>query len=147
MHSVLPPSAAATTSNLNERVSAILGKCRQLRHLQQLQAFLIAACLSHTHFFTFNLLRFCVLSLADLCYARSIFDGSRSPNVYLYTAMITAYASDPSHFPSALRLFRLVTRSGSPMPNHFMYPHVLKACDGAFATGSVHAQVMKCGLG
>ncbi|KAI4339669.1 hypothetical protein MLD38_024584 [Melastoma candidum] len=140
-------SAAVTTSNLNEGVSAILVKCKQLRHLKQLQAFLIAAGHSQTHFFTFKLLRFCVLALSDLCYARSIFDGSHSPNVYLYTAMITAFAADPRHFPSALCLFRRMIRSGSPMPNHFIYPHVLKACDGAFATSSVHAQVMKCGFG
>ncbi|KAI4387926.1 hypothetical protein MLD38_000309 [Melastoma candidum] len=39
-----------------------------------------------------------------------------------------------------------MTRSGSPMPNNFIYPHVLKACDGAFATGSVHAQVVETAL-
>ncbi|KAM3681487.1 hypothetical protein ACB098_12G001200 [Castanea mollissima] len=83
--------------NLNQHVLSVLAKCNHLNHLKQLQAFLIALGHSQTQFYAFKLVRFCALSLANLPYARFIFDHLHSPNAYLYTAMITAYASHHHH--------------------------------------------------
>uniref|UniRef100_A0A1D1Z152 Pentatricopeptide repeat-containing protein At1g33350 n=1 Tax=Anthurium amnicola TaxID=1678845 RepID=A0A1D1Z152_9ARAE len=129
----------------HEHILGALERCSHLRHLQQLQAHLAVLGHAHTHFFSFKLLRFCALVLADLFYARALFDAIPSPNVYLYTAMITAYSSQPDP-ASALRLFTHMLRQGRPCPNHFIYPHVLRSCSDASdlgSVGSVHARVAK----
>jgi pentatricopeptide repeat protein len=135
---------------LNEHVLAVLAKCNHLNHLKQLQAFLIT--LGHnqtTQFYAFKLVRFCALSLAKLPYARVIFDHLHSPNVCLYTAVITAYASRPDH-ESAFALYRNMVRRRRPQPNHFVYPQVLKACPQALephGTKMVRTQILKSGFG
>ncbi|KAK9995220.1 hypothetical protein SO802_024923 [Lithocarpus litseifolius] len=133
--------------NLNQHVLSVLAKCNHLNHLKQLQAFLIALGHSQTQFYAFKLVRFCALSLANLPYARFIFDHLHSPNVYLYTAMITAYASHHHH--SAFLLYRQMLRLRHPSPNHFIYPHVLKSCPHlsySHATKMVHTQISKSGF-
>uniref|UniRef100_A0A2N9J7S1 Association with the SNF1 complex (ASC) domain-containing protein n=1 Tax=Fagus sylvatica TaxID=28930 RepID=A0A2N9J7S1_FAGSY len=118
-----------------------------LKHLKQVQAFLFAVGHSQTQFYAFKLVRFCALSLANLPYARLIFDHLHSPNVYLYTAMITAYASRDHH--SAFLLYRHMLRRGHPCPNHFVYPHLLKSCphiSHSHATQMVHTQILKSGF-
>jgi pentatricopeptide repeat protein len=135
---------------LNEHVLAVLAKCNHLNHLKQLQAFLITLGHNQTiQFYAFKLVRFCALSLANLPYARVIFDHLHSPNVCLYTAVITAYASRPDH-ESAFALYRNMVRRRRPQPNHFVYPHVLKACPQALephGTKMVHTQILKSGFG
>lgn len=135
--------------HLNQLVLAALEKCSHLNHLKQLQGFLISLGHSQTQFFAFKLVRFCNLTLADLCYARFIFDNLTSPNVYLYTAMITAYASQPDP-KAAFLLYRNMVRRGDPRPSHFIYPHVLKSCPEVLesnGTKMVHTQVLKSGFG
>ncbi|KAF8402003.1 hypothetical protein HHK36_012954 [Tetracentron sinense] len=134
--------------NLNQQISTTLEKCKNLNHLKQLQAFLLTLGHGQTQFFAFKLVRFCALTLANLDYAHFIFAHLNSPNVYLYTAMITAYASQPDH-TSALLLYRNMIRRGRPRPNHFIYPHVLKSCSGfseSQGTKSVHTQILKWGF-
>ncbi|RVW31831.1 hypothetical protein VitviT2T_029306 [Vitis vinifera] len=134
--------------NLNNSVLALLERCIHLNHLKQLQAFLITLGHAQTHFYAFKLLRFCTLALSNLSYARFIFDHVESPNVYLYTAMITAYASHSDH-TSALLLYRNMVRRRRPWPNHFIYPHVLKSCTQVVGPGSarmVHCQVLRSGF-
>ncbi|PSS13659.1 Pentatricopeptide repeat-containing protein [Actinidia chinensis var. chinensis] len=133
---------------LNHHVLAILERCNHINHLKQLQAFLIALGHGHTQFFAFKLVRFCTLALVNLPYARSIFDHLTSPNVFLYTAMVTAYSSRSDH-KSALLLYRDMVRRKSPRPNHFIFPHVLKSCPevlGSRGTELVHTQIVKSGF-
>ncbi|GFY99993.1 pentatricopeptide repeat (PPR) superfamily protein [Actinidia rufa] len=133
---------------LNHHVLAILERCNHINHLKQLQAFLIALGHGHTQFFAFKLVRFCTLALVNLPYARSIFDHLASPNVFLYTAMVTAYSSRSDH-KSALLLYRDMVRRKSPRPNHFIFPHVLKSCPevlGSRGTELVHTQIVKSGF-
>ncbi|KAG0486233.1 hypothetical protein HPP92_008328 [Vanilla planifolia] len=88
------------------------------------------------------------MELADLSYSRLIFDSLASPNVYLYTAMLTAYSGLPVSAP-AFRLFALMLQRGHPKPNEFIYPHVLKACFDKSSLDfakSVHAHVSKDGF-
>ncbi|XP_022974048.1 pentatricopeptide repeat-containing protein At1g33350 [Cucurbita maxima] len=135
--------------HLNQLVLSVLEKCSHLNHLKQLQGFLISLGHSQTQFYAFKLVRFCNLTLTDLCYSRFIFDHLSSPNVYLYTAMITAYASEPDS-KAAFLLYRNMVRRGAPLPNHFIYPHVLKSCPELLesnGTKMVHAQVLKSGFG
>lgn len=143
-------STPQPTATLNERVVFLLGKCTTLSHLKQLQAFLLALGHGQTQLYAFKLVRFSALALADLTYARLIFDSLASPNVFLYTAMLTAYASRPdSH--AALRLFALMLRRArpGPGPNEFIYPCVLKACSDRAdlrLVKSVHSRVAKTGF-
>ncbi|KAK7314876.1 hypothetical protein VNO77_33404 [Canavalia gladiata] len=132
--------------NLNENVLGTLRKSNNLKHVKQLQAYLITLGHAHTHFYAFKLVRFCALTLSNLTYARLIFDHLHSPNIYLYTAMITAYASHPNTHSSAFALFRHMLSIPTPRPNNFIYPHVLKTCVHSRATGLVHAQISKSGF-
>ncbi|XP_061342663.1 pentatricopeptide repeat-containing protein At1g33350 [Gastrolobium bilobum] len=132
--------------NLNQHVLAILSKSNNLNHLKQLQAFLITLGHSQTQFYAFKLVRFCALSLSNLHYARLIFDHLHSPNIYLYTAMITAYASRPQGHGDAFFLYRNMLCIPTPRPNQFIYPHVLKCCTESCGTDLVHAQILKSGF-
>ncbi|KAK4258408.1 hypothetical protein QN277_007863 [Acacia crassicarpa] len=133
--------------NLNDHVLSLLAKSNHLGHLKQLQCHLTVLGHAQTQFYAFKLVRFCTLSLSNLHYARLIFNRLESPNTYLYTAMITAYASQPDRI-SAFLLFRDMVRRRNPKPSQFIYPHVLKSCPevlGLNGTGLVHAQVLKSG--
>ncbi|GMH05731.1 hypothetical protein Nepgr_007571 [Nepenthes gracilis] len=134
--------------SLNKWVQSLLEKCSAFNHLKQLQAFLITLGHGQTQFFAFKLIR-CAVSLANLEYARFIFNHLSSPNVYLYSAMITAYASHSDH-RSVLWLYRNLFRQGCFLPNEYVYPHVLKSSLEVFdsnGTESVHTQIMKSGFG
>ncbi|XP_042509065.1 pentatricopeptide repeat-containing protein At1g33350-like [Macadamia integrifolia] len=146
-----PEAEVLCKPNLNQYVLAVLDKCNHLNHLKQLQAFLLTLGHGQTQFYAFKLVRFCALTLTltNLNYARFIFDHLHSPNVYLYTAMITAYVSKPDH-KSGLLLYRSMIRRGSSKPNHFIYPHVLKCCSEiseTLGTKSIHAQILNSGFG
>ncbi|KAK4854479.1 hypothetical protein QYF36_024491 [Acer negundo] len=135
--------------NLNQQVLSIIERCIHLNHLKQLQCFLTTLGHSQNQLYAFKLVRFCNLKLSSFTYARHIFDNVVSPNIYLYTAMITAYASHPDHHLKALSLYRDMLRRGCPQPNQFIYPHVLKSCPEVLelsGTKMVHAQIVKSGF-
>ncbi|KAJ0087564.1 hypothetical protein Patl1_06909 [Pistacia atlantica] len=134
---------------LNQQVLAILERCNHLNHLKQLQSFLITLGHAQTNFYNFKLVRFCTLKLSNLTYARFIFDRLVSPNIYLYTAMITAYAAHYDHTSLSFSLYRDMVRKGQPLPNQFIYPHVLKSCPEVLescGTKMVHTQIVKSGF-
>ncbi|KAI5679338.1 hypothetical protein M9H77_10288 [Catharanthus roseus] len=135
--------------NLNNHVLAVLDKCNHFNQLRQLQAFLITLGHGQTQFYVFKIVRFCAIKLSNLTYARLIFDQLKFPNIYLYTAMITAYTSLQDHC-SSLLLYREMVRQGNPEPNHFIYPLVLKSSPEVvkpYGTEMVHAQIEKLGFG
>ncbi|KVH95672.1 Pentatricopeptide repeat-containing protein, partial [Cynara cardunculus var. scolymus] len=135
------------SSNLNSQILGILDKVNHLNHLKQLQAYLITSGHSQDQFFSFKLVRCCVLSLSNFDYARQIFSSLVSPNVYLYTAMITAYSFQPDH-DSSLLLYRDMVRKKRPKVSHFIYPHVLKSCPevlGSNGTKMLHTQILRTG--
>ncbi|OWM85434.1 hypothetical protein CDL15_Pgr019058 [Punica granatum] len=138
---------ASSMANLHEHVPRLLERCSHLNQLKQIQALLFGLAHADTQFFAFKLVRFCALKLSDLDYGRRIFDHLRSPNIYLYTAMITAYASHPEHSSSAFLLYRDMVRRARPRPNHFIYPHVLKSRSEPLEADIVHGHVLKSGFG
>ncbi|XP_010529708.1 PREDICTED: pentatricopeptide repeat-containing protein At1g33350 [Tarenaya hassleriana] len=135
---------------VNRVVSAVLSRSTHLNHLKQVQSFIIAVGLGRSPFLCFKLIRFCTLRLCSLSYARLVFDHFSSPNIYLYTAVLTAYSSSlPHHASSAFSLFRLMLRRSSPRPNQFIYPHVFKCTpylSSAFSTPLVHTHSLKSGF-
>ncbi|KAK9156810.1 hypothetical protein Scep_003384 [Stephania cephalantha] len=136
--------------NIDKLVLNVLEKCRSINHLKQVQSFLTTLGHAQTQFLAFKLVRFAILSLSNLDYARSIFDTLHAPNVYLYTAMITAYAAQSNRTESALVLYKNMVCRASPKPNHYIYPHVLKCCSeswGCYGAKLVHTHVLKWGFG
>ncbi|CAH9117333.1 unnamed protein product [Cuscuta europaea] len=135
-------------SNLNVHVRTVLEQCSHINHLKQLQAHLIILGHGQTQFYASKLVRFCTVSLSNLGYARFIFDHLRSPNVHLYTALITAYNLQLD-YKSALLLYREMVRRGSSKPNEFIFPLILKSSPEVikhFGTQIVHTQIEKNGF-
>ncbi|XP_073129863.1 pentatricopeptide repeat-containing protein At1g33350 [Henckelia pumila] len=133
----------------NKHVLSILDKCSNLNHLKQLQAHLIVLGHGQTHFYAFKLIRFCTLHLSNLGYARLLFDKFNSPNIYMYAAMITAYATSSDH-ASAVLLYRHMLRENRSKPNDFVFSIILKSYPGVlkrYGTDLVQAQVVKSGYG
>ncbi|CAJ2666939.1 unnamed protein product [Trifolium pratense] len=131
--------------NLNELVSTILNKINHINHLKQLQSHLTTLGHSQTHFYAFKLFRFCSIKLSNLHYAQQIFNHIHSPNIYLFTAIITAYSSQQNNHSLTFSIFKNMLNS--PIrPNNFIYPHVLKSSKERFLIGSVHAQIVKTGF-
>ncbi|KAK6116582.1 hypothetical protein DH2020_049688 [Rehmannia glutinosa] len=138
-----------SSNSLNRHVLTILDKCSNLNHLKQLQAHLITLGHGHTHFYAFKLIRFCTTRLCNLGYARHLFDRFSSPNIYLYTAIITAYTSVSDH-ESAVLLYRDMIRENRSKPNHFMFSIILKSWPEVvrgYGVELVQAQIVKLGYG
>ncbi|XP_020259910.1 pentatricopeptide repeat-containing protein At1g33350 [Asparagus officinalis] len=139
------PSSSSPT--LYQRIVSLLDKSKSLTHLKQIQSSLIISGHGQNQLLSFKLVRFSALNLTDLSYARLIFDSLRSPNVFLYTAMLTAYSLH-SH-SSALNLFAQMLQLGKPKPNEFIYPLVLKSCSDCsdlILMKLVHTHVSKSGF-
>ncbi|GFP88353.1 pentatricopeptide repeat-containing protein at1g33350 [Phtheirospermum japonicum] len=137
------------SNSLNRHVLTILDKCSNLNHLKQLQAHLITLGHGNTHLYAFKLIRFCTIRLRDLTYARHLFDKFPSPNIYLYTAIISAHASVSDH-QSSLLLYRDMIRANRSKPNHFMFSIILKSFPEAvkrYGVELVQAQIVKSGYG
>ncbi|XP_072955490.1 pentatricopeptide repeat-containing protein At1g33350 [Typha angustifolia] len=137
-------------TNSKDQALSLLGRCTHLAHLKQLQSRLITSGHGQSQFVSFKLVRFCSLVLADLRYARSIFDSLAAPNVFLYTAMLTAYSSI-CDAGSVVDLFNRMLRRGHPRPNEFIYPLVLRALFPSHDAGLnlmklVHTHVVKSGF-
>ncbi|CAM8919996.1 unnamed protein product [Rhodiola kirilowii] len=135
---------------LSDYVLNLLGSFNHLRQLKKLQSYLITLGHGQKQFYAFKLVRFCTLTLANLGYARRIFDYLQSPNIYLYTAMITAYASSVSNQRDAVALYREMVRRAEPRPNHFVFPHVLRCGERDsewICTRFVHGQILRSGFG
>ncbi|XP_066324335.1 pentatricopeptide repeat-containing protein At1g33350-like [Miscanthus floridulus] len=134
---------------------AVLSRCSTRAHLEQLHAHAFVTGCAAAQATTFHLLRFAALRLSCLTYARHLFDATPHPNVFLYSAILSAYvsaaaAASPSsyaHARDALALFFRMLRHCRPAPNQFVYPLVLRAaCDVGVGVGivrSIHSHACK----
>ncbi|KMZ69381.1 pentatricopeptide repeat protein [Zostera marina] len=127
------------------KILTIFEKSTKLTHLKQLQSHLLIHGHGQNQLYSFKLLRFCAIAMSDLRYARSIFDSHPTPNIYLYTAMVTAYSShcDPD---ATVSLFRRMLRETDPSPNEFVYPHLARCSGGIGLMGSIEGIVRKTGF-
>ncbi|KAG2659898.1 hypothetical protein PVAP13_1KG400000 [Panicum virgatum] len=123
---------------------AALSRCSTRAHLEQLHAHAFVAGRAAAQPTTFHLLRTAALRLSCLPYARRLFDATPHPNVFLYSAMLSAYVSSSSsssaaashhsshvHARDALDLFLRMLRRGRPAPNQFVSIHS-HACKSGF---------------
>ncbi|KAK3154651.1 hypothetical protein QOZ80_2BG0193370 [Eleusine coracana subsp. coracana] len=131
---------------------AVLARCSTRAHLEQLHAHAFVTGRAAAQPTTFHLLRFAALRLSScLPYARRIFDAEPHPNVFLYSAMLSAYVSAstfPAHARDALALFLCMLRRGRPPPNEFVYPLALRAaCTvGVRLVRSIHCHTCRSGF-
>ncbi|XP_028756434.1 pentatricopeptide repeat-containing protein At1g33350-like [Neltuma alba] len=129
--------------NLNEHVLSLLAKSNHLGHLKQLQGYLTSPSLAMPKLSSTLLSSsVSVLSLSFQSPLRSPYlHHLKPPNAYLYTAMITAYASQPDYV-SAFTLFR-------DMPNQVTVVCALSACGhtGMLQLGKwIHGYLYKNGF-
>ncbi|GAB2284672.1 hypothetical protein Dimus_019124 [Dionaea muscipula] len=144
-------STISLKRNLDQLVQLALERCNDVNQLKQLQAFLIKLGHDQNQFIVFKLVRRSVVSLANIEYARLIFNHLKSPNVYLYSSMLSAYASKSDH-RAVLTLYKDMVRRGRPLPNEFIYPFVLKSSTEmvdpyAPSPSVLHSQIIKSGYG
>jgi pentatricopeptide repeat protein len=131
---------------------AVLARFSTRAHLEQLHAHAFVTGRSAAQPTTFHLLRFAALRLSScLPYARRIFDAEPHPNVFLYSAMLSAYVSAsnfPAHARDALALFIRMLHRGRPAPNQFVYPLALRAACvvGVRLISSIHSHACKSGF-
>ncbi|KAM3226523.1 hypothetical protein ACQJBY_058900 [Aegilops geniculata] len=130
---------------------AVLSRCATLAHLKQLHAHSVVTARAATQPTTFHLLRFASLRLSCLPYARRLFDSTPYPNVFLYSAMLSAYAAASpaqAYARDALALFLRMLRRGRSAPNQFVYPLVLRAACvvGVQLVRSIHSHAYKRGF-
>ncbi|KAL6899580.1 hypothetical protein ACP4OV_006238 [Aristida adscensionis] len=136
---------------------AALSRCATRAHLEQLHAHAFVTGRAAAQTTTFHLLRFAALRLSCLPYARRLFDATPNPNVFLYSAMLSAYvsasaaaasSSSPASARDALALFLRMLRRGRPTPNQFVYPLALRAACavGFHLVRSIHSHACKTGF-
>jgi pentatricopeptide repeat protein len=74
-----------------------------------------------------------------------IFKHIHSPNIYLFTVIITAHSSQQNNHSLTFSLFKNMLNN--PIrPKHFIYPHVLKSSKERVLIGSIHSQIVKTGF-
>ncbi|CAN6232492.1 unnamed protein product [Urochloa humidicola] len=138
---------------------AVLSRCSTRGHLEQLHAHAFVSGRAAAQTTTFHLLRFAALRLSCLPYARRLFDATPHPNVFLYSAMLSAYVSSAAaaalspafshaHARDTLELFLRMLRHGRPAPNQFVYPLALRAACavGVRLVRSIHSHTCRSGF-
>nr|DAD37344.1 TPA_asm: hypothetical protein HUJ06_007985 [Nelumbo nucifera] len=142
---------------LNSRTGEIVGeifeslkKCASMKLLKQVHAPIITSGLHHENYLSVKLLSLSTKVLANIDYARKIFDCSMgTANVFLWTAMITAYSRNQSQATvEAILIYKKMQRHMIE-PNSYTLSSVLKACSilSAVQEGNqIHVHALKLGL-
>ncbi|GMN73442.1 hypothetical protein TIFTF001_053028, partial [Ficus carica] len=80
--------------------------------------------------------------------SRSVFDGLKRNNLFMWNALVSAYARNEL-FDEAVRAFVGLISETEFRPDSFTFPCVIKACSGLFDVGLgrvVHGMAVKMGL-
>ncbi|KAF4371832.1 hypothetical protein F8388_009221 [Cannabis sativa] len=151
-NSVLPRNPNPKSKNLihsNRRrreVISVLQKCKHINQLRSLHAKILRNAQEQDPFIVFELLRLCSKN-NFIDYAYNIFRTVRTPNVYLYTALIDGFVFNGLYF-DGFRLYCLMV-DDSIVPDNYAVTSVLKACGfqlGLKQGREIHGQVIKLGL-
>ncbi|XP_061344388.1 pentatricopeptide repeat-containing protein At5g48910 [Gastrolobium bilobum] len=125
-------------------------KCKSIRELKQVHAFLIKTAQTHDITVSTELLKLSATSdIRDTEYALSLFDQMPEPNCFAWNTVIRALAETHDRPFDALLLFCQMVSDGMVEPNRFTFPSVLKACSvvARLEEGKqVHGLVLKFGL-
>ncbi|GMN50185.1 hypothetical protein TIFTF001_019345 [Ficus carica] len=147
-NSILPRNSKPKSNNSSHRREAIslLQKCKNISHVQSTHAKIIRNGQEQDPFIVFELLRLCS-KLNSIDYASKVFHRIRTPNVFLYTALVDGFVLSGSHFDGIRLYYRMI--ADSIVPDNYAITSVLKACGFQLALKpgrEVHGQVIKLGL-
>ncbi|XP_010911952.1 pentatricopeptide repeat-containing protein At2g20540 [Elaeis guineensis] len=136
---------------LENGIMPTLRNCTSMGELRQLHAHILVFSLSQSNFLGTQIINICN-SNRRVDYAALVFNQVYEPNVFLYNAMIKAYAQN-YHCSEAISLYKQMLNcqhaQNSVLADRFTYPFVLKACAGLLllVLGKlVHVHIFKSGL-
>ncbi|XP_058114432.1 pentatricopeptide repeat-containing protein At5g44230-like isoform X1 [Magnolia sinica] len=145
----IPFQLIARMPLIAETIAEHLQQCMSLESLRQIHAQIISNGLHSENYLAVKLVT-CSKELGNIAYARMIFNGLiDSANVFLWTAMITAYSKQQSQITAeAIWIYKMMCQHGI-QPNSFTLSSVLKACSflSAVKEGKqIHVYAAKLGL-
>ncbi|XP_074287268.1 pentatricopeptide repeat-containing protein At1g06143 [Silene latifolia] len=123
-----------------------LKKCPNLVSLQSLQASMIKTDLIQDCYLMNNFITSC-FSLNQIEYANSIFTQMKSPNVFVYNALIRGLIRSGRSM-EALELYLVMLRDGV-YPTSYTFSPIIKACGQVYAARfgeGIHCQAWKNGF-
>lgn len=126
-----------------------LETCSSMEELKQIHAQMFKTGLVSSSIPASKLLSFCSLSSSgNLGYARKVFDGFSSPNIFTWNIMIRGYSNSNEPEKALLLYHQMLCHSVSH--NEYTFPFLLKACSCLSAleeTHQIHAHILKLGFG
>lgn len=132
-----------------ETIANHLQECTSLKSLKQIHAQLVTHGLHSENYLAVKLVS-CSKSLGNIAHARMIFNGLvDSANIFLWTAMITAYSQHQSVLTWEAILIYNNMLQHEIKPNSFTLSSVLKACSFLLAAregSQIHVHALKLGL-
>ncbi|PKA61826.1 Pentatricopeptide repeat-containing protein [Apostasia shenzhenica] len=127
-------------------LTLLLAQCSTFKHISQAHSFMLSRGLDQDNLLLSKFIHVCsALGFKD--YARMLFEGKRSPDVYLYNTMIRSLAQSDSA-RDAILLFNRIQAMGF-RPDTYSFPFVLKAVArlSVFEVGTgIHGLVFRLGL-
>ncbi|XP_057949219.1 pentatricopeptide repeat-containing protein ELI1, chloroplastic [Malania oleifera] len=126
-----PPSTPAVAANthqrlpLAEKLAFLIDKSKTVDHLHQIHAALLRYGLHHHPILNFKLQR-SYSSLGHLHYSVALFNDTRNPNVFFWTAIIHGHAVHGLHEEALHFYTQMLTHSVEP--NVFTFSSMFKAC-------------------
>ncbi|GLU01399.1 hypothetical protein SLE2022_187090 [Rubroshorea leprosula] len=128
----------------------VLQNCVKMTELKKIHALIIKYSLSQSSFLVTKMVDVCDNS-GDVKYAASLFKQVIEPNVFLFNALIRAYAHN-NFYTLAVAVYKKMLRhepAENPLfPDRFTFPFVIKSCAGLtnHSLGKqTHAHVCKLG--
>lgn len=121
--------------------------CKSLKRAKQLHALVILTRLSEDPFYSTQIIRLYAAN-GHLNYAHHVFDRSSTRTVYLWNALIRAYAQ-AQRFGNAFSLFNNMLTT-DVRPDNFTYACIIRACSENFDSAKlrlVHGRAVVSGSG
>ncbi|KAF8034811.1 hypothetical protein BT93_C0972 [Corymbia citriodora subsp. variegata] len=120
--------------------------CASAAELKRVHARIVRRSLSQSNFLATKMVDVCD-RCGDLGYASSLFGSVAGPNVFLYNAIVRAYARNFA-YGLAVAVYRKMLEDGKVSPDEFTFPFLIKSCGGLASEDlgmQVHAHVRKFG--
>ncbi|XP_052185992.1 pentatricopeptide repeat-containing protein At2g20540-like [Diospyros lotus] len=135
-------------STRSKRCLSLLEKCKDLKHLKQSHAQVVACGLGDSSFALSRLLAFCSDPLhGSLSYAWKIFQHISQPTICIFNTMIKTFLLN-GELIGALQMYKHVLGNGM-YPDNYTLPYVLKACANMKSSqlgGLIHGHCVKLGF-
>ncbi|XP_028803658.1 pentatricopeptide repeat-containing protein At5g66520-like [Neltuma alba] len=136
-------------SSCSKRCLLLLEKCKNMKHIKQAHAQVIACGLENNSFALSRVLAFFSSNTHDnsLTYAWKIFERIHQPTICIYNTIIKTFLLHNEH-TRIISMFTEMLRNGL-IPDNYTIPYALKACAGlkSYPLGqSIHGHSLKLGF-